>query len=548
MRHPSPFRSVALAACCACVFVLFTAASVQAQAVTGQVVSGEDGQPIAGAFVILFDADGRRQTAVLTDRDGRYLLRSAAPGRYRLRVEQIGFESVDSPLLDLAATTVAYPFVVPIRAVALPVITVEADSRCRRRDDGAAVHALWEEIRKALDVAAFTDRAGAVRYTLLQQTRELDAARMHVLHEERTRRIINHRLPYLAGADADALVADGFMRLDGDTIVLLGPDAHVLLSTDFSDAYCFRVVAGAVPGEVGLGFEPARRRRGTTAIQGVLWVERATSQLTRLEYSYVDLPSAIARYEAGGELHFRRLPNGSWIVDRWAIRSPVVEMDAYTRATHLLGTREEGGTVLGARQGDELLYEAGGSGTIAGRVHDHAWDGPRAGTVVGLSGTPWAAVTDSLGEYRIERVPPGRYAITVTSDWMRELFTPARIDTVTIPEDAPVQRHLETESFARAMLHRCSGTPAGSPRLMFGVVYGVVVDPETGVPLPGVTVRAEWGRNYIDVDTDAAGRYAVCWLPRSRDVPAHLRIVSRPHRTARIPVMLAEPLLRHDFY
>jgi hypothetical protein len=526
--------------------LVFTPA-VRGQTVVGEVVSAADGRPVVGAFVILFDSTGRRQAGVLSDSDGRYRLRAAAAGRFTIRVEQIGFETVSSPLLELReGPALTHRFSVPVRAVALPGISVESESRCRRRDDGAAVHALWEEIRKALDLTSFTQREGGIRYTLMQHVRDLGADHRHVLDEQRTRRILSGSLPFTAAADAAELVRTGFRQDHGDEFLLLGPDADVLLSGDFAEGYCFRLVRAPSDGEIGLGFEPVRRRPNTTEITGVLWVDRRTAELRRLEFGYVGLPPDLARHDAGGTVNFRRLANGTWIVHHWLIRSPLLQRDVVTGATRRVGTREDGGTVLAAHGNGAALYELAGAGVIEGRVDDLLLDQPGAGLLVGLSGTPFTAMTDHSGRFRIEGVPPGSYHIAAVSDWMGELRTPAPLEPIVVPAGV-ISVHLATPSFASAMAQRCPDTPAGRLRQRYGVIYGVAHDPRTGRPLPGVTVRVEYARTAHDEVTDADGGFAFCWVPQNDVTPASVRIVTRQHRTAAVPLLLTRPILRYDF-
>lgn len=526
---------------------------------SGVVVSAGDAQPIRGAFVLLLDAAGSRVSGTLTDPEGRYAIRAPAAGEYMLRVEQIGFQSVMSPLLQLGAGGTTYRFEVPVQAVALPVLTVETESRCRRRDDGAAVHALWEEVRKALELTEHTQRTGGMRYALMQQLREVGAFERHVLREERTRLNVSGALPYSAAAEPALLVSAGFTQRDEGDLILFGPDAQTLMSAEFADAYCFRLAGSAAGDEIGLAFEPAQRPRGATGVTGTLWVDRATSELRRLEFSYVGLPAEFASPGIGGVAHYRRLPTGTWIIPEWWIRSPLRTVDPITGTLRAAGVRHEGGVVLAALGANGAsLYELSGTGTVAGVVEDHfhaetfeaaaSAERLRAGTLVGLSGTPFTAVTDGDGAFTIAGVPPGRYAITATTGWMQELRTPAPVDSVVVAGDGVVRRHLMVPTFAEAMRHRCPDTPPGTqPRTLYGVIYGVALDPQTGHPLRGVEVRAEYGRRFHNEITDDEGRFAFCWVPQG-EAPVFVRVWTRQHRTPRVPLTLTAPILRHDFF
>jgi hypothetical protein len=522
------------------------ATKLDAQMVTGEVVSAEDGAPIRGAFVVLLNAEGRRQAAYITDREGRYALRAAAAGDYMLRVEQIGFETVTSPVLRLGSGTTSYTFVVPTRAVVLPGITVETDNRgCARRRDGPQVQSLWEEVRKALDVTAFTQQSDGVRYTVVEQLRETAGNGRLLLREERTARVIAGAHPYRTGAGPAELVSAGFARRDGDDFVLLGPDAFVLLADEFLEGYCFRIEAGAAPGEIGLAFEPVRRR-STTDVRGVLWVDRNSSELRRLSYSYTGLPGHLARHDAGGDIHFTRLPNGTWIVSQWWIRTPLLLRQATSRTTWQYGTREEGGTVVTARQGDEALYDVTGTAVVEGRVHDRVHDAAGVGMLVFLSGTPFAAVADEDGWFRLDGVPAGRYAMALASEWLLDARVPVRLDSVMVTAGGTLRHDVATPSFAEAMRALCPGMSAGSAQLRYTAVYGVVLDAATGAPMADVAVRADFRARNVTVRTGSDGRYAICWLPQETDIA--IRVTTRGRQTPQRIIRSDSPLLRHDIY
>jgi len=48
--------------------------------------------------------------------------------------------------------------------------------------------------------------------------------------------------------------------------------------------------------------------------------------LRRLDFSFVNLPVMDAVGIPGGEIVFRRLPEGSWLIEQWAIWLPVAEL------------------------------------------------------------------------------------------------------------------------------------------------------------------------------------------------------------------------------
>jgi hypothetical protein len=526
------------------------AVRLSAQAVTGQVVAAEDGLPLQGAFVVLFDAAGTRQAAVITNSEGRYLLRATQAGRYTVQVERIGFETVTSPVLDVDSGTVVYRFTVPVRAVELPALAVATDSRgCARQEDGPAVQVLWDEVRKALDMTAWTQQVGAVRYTLQQHTRELDNRHARLFGEAWVHRVATTVQSFAAAEPAAELVRSGFVRRDGRELILYGPDAHVLLSHEFLDGYCFSLVTGSGD-EVGLGFVPVRRRRPGD-IQGVLWVDRASSELRRVTYTYTGLPGDHAGHDARGETHFRRLPNGHWIVDRWWIRSPRVERSIDRTAERQVGVREDGGTVLSARDAHGaggVLYERHGTGVIEGSFHDRIHEAGHAGAVVHLTGTPYSGVVDAERRFRISGVPAGRYGIAFTDTWVQELGVPVAIDSVLVGEGGVTRHDMLGPTRAGVLRELCPGQHEGDRTSGDGLLYGYAVQSETGDPLAGVEVRGEWRhgemRYWRQARTRADGRYTLCWVPADRDL--HVRITTRAHRTDPASVPVDMPFRRYD--
>jgi hypothetical protein len=528
----------------------FDGSRLSAQTITGHVIAADDGQPLQGVFVVMFDAAGGRQAAVITGREGRYLVRASEPGRYTVQIELIGHETVTSPLLDVGSGTMVHNFTMSARAVALPAIAVATDSRgCARQEDGPAVQVLWDEVRKALDMTAWTQQVGAVRYALQEHTRDLDIRHARLFSEARVHRVTTSVQSFAAAEPAAELVRSGFVRRDGRELILFGPDAHVLLSDEFLDGYCFNLVMGG-GGEVGLGFVPVRRRRSGD-IQGVLWVDRASSELRRVTYAYTGLPGDHAGHRANGETHFRRLPNGLWIVDRWWIRSPRVERTIDRMSDRQVGVREDGGTVLSARDAvgpGGVLYERHGTGAIEGSFHDRIHGVGHPGAVVHLTGTPYSGVVDTAGRFTISGVPAGRYGIGFTDTWVQELGVSVAIDSVLVG-DGDVTRHdMLGPTRADVLRELCPGQHEGDRTSGNGLLYGFAMHSETGDPLTGVEVRGEWrhgeARYWRDGRTRADGRYTLCWVPDDLDL--HVRITTRAHRTGPVLLPADEPFRRFD--
>jgi hypothetical protein len=135
---------------------LFPAAAA-AQSVRGSVVERGSGTPVPGALVALVGEDGAVRAEVLTDAEGRFLVRAASAGRYTLRADRVGYRSATSAALELAAgATVEHTLQAAGERVVLPGVTAAATRRCAtRQDPGAEVVGLWTEARKVLRSTAY---------------------------------------------------------------------------------------------------------------------------------------------------------------------------------------------------------------------------------------------------------------------------------------------------------------------------------------------------------------------------------------------------------
>jgi hypothetical protein len=527
---------------------------LRAQIVTGRLMDVNANRPVAAAFIQLLDSAGVRRAGAITDSIGRFALKAKAAGAYRLRAERLGYESVTSPVLRLGATPLNYTFELNPRALVLPAVDARSeDSRgCQRRPDGRAVYALWDAIRAALSVTSWTGETGALRFSMMSYMRELDPSLREVRSEERTPVYATAALPYRA-YDPDFLADNGYVIPDGQTSVLLGPDADVLLSESFLNTHCFRIVSSPDSAIVGLGFEPLRSDRRAD-VTGVLWVDRRTAALKHLAYEFVNLPDHLRRFDATGEVHFRRLSNGVWIVDRWWIRAPQVGARRGSRNYRLLGYREDGGTVMSAAAIDSAPYGHSGRGVIQGFVLDSMSGAPMVDALVFLSGTPFSATSSETGRFQMRNVPAGRYALGFTHPLLEELRVFMPLDSVTVSDAVPLRRLFAAPSIHTILRAVCPGEEEAQTT---GLVYGVLRSETTGEPLAGVEVRASWtdpptSGNDRDTDrwrsmtTGSDGRYFLCWVPRDRHLELHVDTRLVRHEPVRVELAGA-PILRRDF-
>lgn len=484
-----------------------TAGTLHAQELRGALVEAGADRPIPGAVVVLLDEAGVERASTLTHPGGAFVLRAPAPGRYRIRADRIGYRSHTSPVLDLSAgETREYRMSVPAEAVVLEGISVRAERRCLvRLTEGPHAHELWEEARKALQATALASEQKLFRFTAAVYEREVDPQTLRVTREENRRASALTEAPF-AALPVEDLMEHGFVQITPDGTEYYAPDAKMLLSDVFLEHHCFRPRAGR-DGLVGLAFEPIGRR-GVPGVRGVLWLDPQTSELRHLEFSYTELPWSVRTDSVGGRVEFRRMPNGAWIVEKWWIRMPVIQVQdgegnalsigpGTVRREVLAGYKVDGGSILeiAAGPGDPMRAARA---AVEGIVWDSARAAPLAGARVFISGTQYAAVTDEGGRFRLDDLPDGEFAVA---------FMHPRLDSVgMIPPAQPVSlRAAETAAVELAVprplrLAAAEGLGGDSVRIVrrlsgtgrLAAVRGQVVDPY-GKPVPGAQVMVGGG-------------------------------------------------------
>jgi protocatechuate 3,4-dioxygenase beta subunit len=502
-----------------------------AQLVTGTLTDATTGEPLQGAFVTLLDPAGDERAQGLSNTAGRFFLRPRAPGRYRIRVERIGFATRTSEPVEVGPDeTVERSLALSTEAIQLEGLRVGGEQRCRvRPGEGERTARIWDEARKALRVAAWAGDEEVVAYRVERFRRSLDR-RGRVLDERRERASGVSRGSPVRSLPARELQEEGYIRpAEGDTWDYFAPDARVLLSDAFLDTHCLetRDGEGEREGLVGVGFEPVDRG-GPPDIRGTFWLDEATAELRFLEYAYTDLPYPVEDDELGGRVEFGRVPDGPWIVRSWSIRMPRVAArpaprgpgGAGDRVYELMGITEVGGDVAPAGEGGG----AGGAAVVEGRVTEEG--APVAGARVRAVGTEVEAETDSTGAFRLEGLVGGRYALELLPpEWPWPWPVPERAEVTLAAGGDRARIHLTVPTPAELISAWCrEDDPEGTALLL-----GRVVSARDGMVAPGAQVLVSWnrvevrGRGYADryrtrwdareVRADGLGWYRVCDPP-----------------------------------
>jgi hypothetical protein len=519
---------------------LLSAAPLAAQAVQGRLME-PGGAPVAQALVALVDSAGGTVGTALTDRQGGFALRAPRPGRYTLQAERVGFATTVSPAFRLeAGETVQQRLEADGRRFSLAeIVAVGAARRCTvRPESGAQTATVWNEARKALRAAAWGERQRLFRYRVAQFQRDLDPGSGRVLRETRREQATVAAHPFASPAAAELSARGWIQKTDAGTFYY-GPDAAVLLSDEFLNDHCMRLADDrAVAGDslVGVAFEPVGGRR-LPDVRGVLWLDRATAELRRVEYVYSDLPTQVASPRLGGTVEYARLEGGPWIVRRWSIRMPQVEIQQGARTTpgrdpdiytayenaRLFAIREDGGEVLSttAGSGAAVLAEAQAA-SLEGVVWDSTRAAPLAGARVFVSGTALEAVTDSAGRFRIAGLRGGTYTVAFTHYQLGPVAAVVRPAAVSVDPGATAQLRLAVPGLATVATALC---PAGAAEGGRGVILGAIHGPEGTVA--GATVRASWNATggagarpagFVATAADASGGFALCGVPEGQEV------------------------------
>ena len=334
-------------------------AAAHAQSVQGTLLRA-DSTPASGVIVVA--VRGARDSVLartMTNGNGRYFM-NVPSGEVRLRALRIGHKPVViSEFAVTAASKRDTRTVLPDDPILLQAMTTEATSSCRQVGTaGANVATVFEEARKALLSTQLKSRDAdpLARLSLYTQLRSVGNRELSDLEREFQEGV---SLKPFQSLKPDSLAKVGYMQSDFTGWTYWAPDADVLLSETFASSHCLRLVEGTDQraGWIGLAFRPQEFRRNYTDVSGVLWLDRASSELRRMEFKYEGLPIAMQRVASGGDVEFTRLPDGTWFVNKWEIRMP--RMTLPPAAPRLVGVSVKGGEVWRMRRGNELLYTNG---------------------------------------------------------------------------------------------------------------------------------------------------------------------------------------------
>lgn len=287
--------------------------------------------PAAGVMIEAENVDVPNVKArAITGRLGQFMLRAPRAGRYRVRAKRIGFEPTDLGVVDLTEDQRwQAPVVLGALTVSLDVVRVAANRACSvAPGSGTVVASLLDQARLAIATTLLTSPDGAAtatwqRFSIYTDRlgTPLTPLRVHTLVSTTDRPFRGQRI--------DALARHGFVEVTDADVTYYAPDAEALLSDRFVHEHCFRLEPSHPERSdwVGLRFEPTPNPEmaARVTLVGTLWMDRASAELRRLDFTYGGLDRVLSDAGAGGNVTFRRLPTGVWLVDSWQLRMPRAE-------------------------------------------------------------------------------------------------------------------------------------------------------------------------------------------------------------------------------
>ena len=347
-----------------------------AQVVRGTTIT-PDSALVPGVIVTLFDANGTAVARALADDGGSFSMKAPATGTYHIEAKRIAFRpTIDRPIALEDGRVLLHTLVLTGAPVTLAGVQVTAEPRCQTLSDSvSAAFAVWEEARKALRSSQLTRLTRAYRADVTTYVRRQSAAETRFRVTDSTTHLAMPLRPFTS-LPPDELVAHGYVTRNAQRQVFHAPDEDVLLSDGFAATHCLRLLPdSAEQNIIRLGFAPIPGRK-EPEIAGVLSIDRTTAELRRLDFSFVSVPATDVVGVSGGQIVFRHLSEGSWMIEQWAIWLPVSEARTEyapsiaapsTRGlparpvptiTTRFGMQTTGGHVIRVSFGDETIWRA----------------------------------------------------------------------------------------------------------------------------------------------------------------------------------------------
>lgn len=304
---------------------MLLAGNSEAQTVRGVAIT-RDSMLVPGVIVTLVDSTGTPVARALAGDDGEFTMRAPGAGTYRIEAKRLAFRpTLDRPIVLEAGRPLRHILVMTGEAVQLPGVRVSAERQCAANpDSGSAAFSVWEEARKALRASQLTRLMRNYRVDVVTYVRKQAPGEMRWRVTDSASSAGMSLRPFTS-RPAEQLAERGYLTRSVQGEIYHAPDEDVLLSESFAATHCLRILPDSAGEDVvRLGFSPVHGRR-LPDISGVLSIDRATSELRRLDFTFVNTTVLDIVRSPGGEIIYRRLPDGSWLIEQWSIWLPVAE-------------------------------------------------------------------------------------------------------------------------------------------------------------------------------------------------------------------------------
>jgi len=484
-----------------------------AQTVTGSVVDA-GGVPVPGVVIQLLDSTSSAIARTISGARGEYRIVAPHPGTYRLHTLRIGFRPQTSAPFRLAsAETRQTRLVLASAAFALDTIRVASNATCGlARDSAAATFAVWEQARAALEATSVTIDQTTLTAASVSYEQEIDARTQIVRGQSSGARSDAGIRPWTA-ASPDSLHRAGYVVYEKSAVITYhAPDITTLLSPEFAADHCLRLAASPDPGLLGLAFEPIDNRRRVAEIRGTLWLDRASAELRTIDFGFVNIPRAQSE-NASGKIDFARLDNGAWVISRWSIQMPEVQVeivgaDMYPTVQFLKRT---GGSLSLVMRGSDTLWSQHWA-PVTGIVVDTK-NAPVVGARLTLVGTGLTTSADTNGLFMFRSVAPGRYSIEARTASLDSIGAVNRSSIVVADSSSPLT--IRVANAAEIVSSNCSMRERALPdsssahsALCRGMFAGGVFADSSHDGLAGATVALSDLGLSVQTKTDGAFRIA----------------------------------------
>jgi hypothetical protein len=345
--------------------------ALHAQTVQGVLLGRTPPQPLSGVVITAARTrDGEIVARGVTSESGRFLL-TVGSDSVVVRALRIGQRPVTLFLGRLAAgAREDVSRTLPDEPVAIASVRVRERARCgATTPDSSVVSALFADALTALagSVSAVEGVAPVMRSLRVEEERDrrgrVQAISAPVVSEGATTQAFR-------SVPVPLLLHEGFVVREADGgSTYRAPDAVVLTDDRFLARTCLALDRSREDdGRIGIRFTPAKRSDARIDVEGVLWLDAATRALETLEFGYLGLTSAAAAVNPGGTVEYTQLPDGRWIIERWALRMPRLDVTMMPvprgggrmERLQAVGTSVVRGLVTEVRSGDRVLYSMGG--------------------------------------------------------------------------------------------------------------------------------------------------------------------------------------------